>query len=199
MAEQKNWFRDNWNDLLKPIVVLLCICLVIPAALAVTNRVTAPKIAELAEQEKNESMQVLFRDAEKFNEKTAGDATYYEALKGDECCGYIFTTSAKGYGGAVSVMTAVLPEGTVKAVKILSVADETPGLGQNAAKENFYGQFEGLSASEKVALNKQNADAKKNEITPVTGATITSTAVKNAVNEALSLFGKITEGGADDE
>ena len=37
---------SNWNKIFKPIVVLCAICIVITGALAATNSVTAPIIAE---------------------------------------------------------------------------------------------------------------------------------------------------------
>ena len=55
--------------------------------------------------------------------------------------GYVFTSSSKGYGGEVSVMTAIDSEGTVLKSVVLKMDDETPGLGQNAGKEDFLEHF----------------------------------------------------------
>lgn len=185
-----------WNDIFKPVTVLFVICAVIAAALGLANAMTADRIEALAEKQRLEAMQKLFVGAD-FEEEDTGEYTYSRALDGGEVIGYVFTTSAKGYGGDVSVMTAVNPDGTVKAVSILDVSNETPGLGQNAAREDFYGQLSGLSDS--ISLNKTSADPKANEITPVTGATITSTAVKDAVNEALARFAQIGQDAAQKE
>ena len=86
-------------------------------------------------------------------------------------------------------MTAVKPDGTVAGVAILDVSGETPGLGQNAAKESFYSQYAGLKKG--VSLLKNGARAENNEVDAVTGATITSTAVTRAVNAALDDFEKV--------
>lgn len=178
------------DDILKPIIVLLAICVVIPLALAVTNAVTVDKIAALEVQKSKEAMQSLI-SADSFEEQKADDGSLYHiALKDGETVGYIFSTAAKGYGGDVSVMTAIKPDGTVKSVAILDVSNETPGLGQNAAKEDFYSQFE--DKAEDIKLLKNGAEAKNNEIDAVTGATITSKAVTNAVNEALERFNKVS-------
>ena len=83
-------------------------------------------------------------------------------------------------------MTAVNADGTVKSVAILDVSNETPGLGQNAAKESFYTQYEGKTSG--ISLLKNGAASAKNEVNAVTGATITSTAVNKAVNKALKQF-----------
>lgn len=208
MSNTKNESKALWNDIFRPVLVLFVISAVVAAALAGANSVTKTKIAELTERQKTESMQSLFPGAQFREERYPADVTssvlpflYYRAEKDGQHEGYIFSTSAKGYGGDVSVMTAVTADGKIKAVKILDVSNETPGLGQNAAKKEFYGQLEGLSAENEIALNKITASAEKNEITPVTGATITSKAVKEAVNIAIDRykFIKEAEGGSNEK
>lgn len=180
--------KKNREDIIKPVGVLLAICIIIPLALSVTNKVTAKKIAELENENSKKNMQSLV-SADDFEKCSDGGIEYYAAVKGGETAAYIFTESAKGYGGDVSVMTAVKPDGTVAGVAILDVSNETPGLGQNAAKESFYSQYAGLKKG--VSLLKNGAKAENNEVDAVTGATITSTAVTRAVNAALDDFEKV--------
>lgn len=180
--------KKNREDIIKPVGVLLAICIIIPLALSVTNKVTAKKIAELEKENSKKNMQSLV-SADDFEKCSDGGIEYYTAIKGGETAAYIFTESAKGYGGDVSVMTAVKPDGTVAGVAILDVSGETPGLGQNAAKESFYSQYAGLKKG--VSLIKNGAKAENNEVDAVTGATITSTAVTRAVNAALDDFEKV--------
>ena len=180
--------KKNREDIIKPVGVLLAICIIIPLALSVTNKVTAKKIAELEAANSKKNMQSLI-DADNFEECESGEITYYAAINGGETAAYIFTESSKGYGGDVSVMTAIKPDGTVAGVAILDVSGETPGLGQNAAKESFYSQYAGLKKG--VSLLKNGAKAENNEVDAVTGATITSTAVTRAVNAALDDFEKV--------
>ena len=180
--------KKNREDIIKPVGVLLAICIIIPLALSVTNKVTAKKIAELENENSKKNMQSLV-SADDFEKCSDGGIDYYTAIKGGETAAYIFTESAKGYGGDVSVMTAVKPDGTVAGVAILDVSGETPGLGQNAAKESFYSQYAGLKKG--VSLLKNGARAENNEVDAVTGATITSTAVTRAVNAALDDFEKV--------
>lgn len=185
MADSNNIYKD----IIKPVCVLLAICVIIPLALSLTNKVTADKIAELEEKNSRETMANLI-EADEFNENELEDGgesfTYYIAVKDGETVGFIFKTAEKGYGGDVSVMTAVNPDGTVKSVAILDVSNETPGLGQNAAKESFYSQYAGKKSG--ISLLKNGAETAKNEVNAVTGATITSTAVNKAVNTALEQF-----------
>ncbi len=180
--------KKNREDIIKPVGVLLAICIIIPLALSVTNKVTAKKIAELENENSKKNMQSLV-SADDFEKCSDGGIEYYTAIKGGDTAAYIFTESAKGYGGDVSVMTAVKPDGTVVGVAILDVSNETPGLGQNAAKESFYSQYAGLKKG--VSLLKNGAKAENNEVDAVTGATITSTAVTRAVNTALDDFEKV--------
>lgn len=189
MAKLVEIIKSNKNDIIKPVAVLLAICIIIPLALSLTNRITKDKIAELDEKNSSETMASLIK-ADSFTEEGFKDGenefTYNLALKDGEIVGYIFKTAEKGYGGDVSVMTAVNVDGTVKSVAVLDVSNETPGLGQNAAKESFYTQYEGKTSG--ISLLKNGADSAKNEVNAVTGATITSTAVNKAVNQALKQF-----------
>ena len=202
MAKLGEIIKSNKNDIIKPVAVLLAICIIIPLALSLTNRITKDKIAELDEKNSRETMASLIK-ADSFTEEEfkdgENDFTYNLALKDGEIVGYIFKTAEKGYGGDVSVMTAVNVDGTVKSVAILDVSNETPGLGQNAAKESFYTQYEGKTSG--ISLLKNGADSAKNEVNAVTGATITSTAVNKAVNQALEQFKcvKSTEGVTEGE
>lgn len=188
--------KKNREDIIKPVGVLLAICIIIPLALSVTNKVTAKKIAELEAVNSKKNMQSLI-DADNFEECENGEITYYAAINGGKTAAYIFTESSKGYGGDVSVMTAIKPDGTVAGVAILDVSGETPGLGQNAAKESFFSQYIGLKNG--VSVLKNGAKAENNEVDAVTGATITSTAVTRAVNKALDDFEKVKEATADEE
>lgn len=193
MSKFTDIIKSNKNDIIKPVVVLLAICIVIPLALALTNKITVNRIKALEEETEKSAMASLI-EAESFEEKSysKGDKAfnYYVAKNGDEEIGYIFITSAKGYGGEVSVMTAINADSTIKAVSILDVSNETPGLGQNAAKESFYTQYAGKTDG--VKLVKNGAVSDNNEINAVTGATITSTAVTNAVNEAMDNYSYIS-------
>ena len=187
MAKLVEIIKQNKNDIIKPVAVLLAICIIIPLALSLTNKITKDKIAELDEKNSRETMADLI-EADNFTEYEFGENefNYYTAVKDGNIIGYIFKTAEKGYGGDVSVMTAVNTDGTVKSVAILDVSNETPGLGQNAAKESFYSQYADKKSG--ISLVKNGAESDKNEVNAVTGATITSTAVNKAVNTALKQF-----------
>jgi len=190
----KSFCIKNWKPIIMPSAVLLAICVVITAALGFTNKLTAPKIAVLEKQSQEETMRKIIKADSypaKILEKEEAAVTYYEAMTDSETVGYIFITSAKGYGGDVSVMTAVLPDGKVHGVDILDASNETPGLGQNVTKEAFYGRYAGLSGE--LTVVKNGADKSLGQVDAVTGATISSRAVTKAVNEALGYYKVIGE------
>ncbi len=183
------------KEILIPAVSLFLICIVVTALLALTNSVTAPKIAQLAVDTENNTKKVVLQQAESFSdaktaEKDGTEYTYYDGLSSDgETIGYVFSTSAKGYGGDIDVMVGVGTDGTVKGVSILSIS-ETAGLGMNAKNEKFLNQFLGKTSGITVTKNSP-AD---NEIQALTGATITSKAVTSAVDTALELYESIGGG-----
>lgn len=180
------------GDILKPTVVLTVICIITSALLAVTNSMTAQKIADQAIEKELKTRQIVLADAHEFVDETSGDISYCTGKDaGGNTIGYVFTTSAKGYGGDVKIMVGVKADGTVSGVQTLELS-ETPGLGMNAQNPSFLEQFIGKTLG--VAVNKNTPG--ENEIKALTGATITSKAVTLAVNTALDYYTQIT-GGAN--
>lgn len=183
------------KEILVPAVSLFLICVVVTALLALTNAVTAPKIDALAVETQEAAKKEVLSSAASFSEekqveKGGVSYTYYDGLASDgSVMGYVFLTSAKGYGGDISVMVGVLGDGTVAGVNILSI-NETAGLGMNAKNQSFLDQFLGKSGEIGVAKNNPS----DTEIQALTGATITSSAMATAVNTALSLYAEIGGG-----
>ena len=97
--------------------------------------------------------------------------------------GYCVTASANGYNGPVAVNLGVGADGLVTgcAVGDTSFA-ETPGFGARAKEASFQDQFVGIDA-----VNGGSFDA-------LSGATVTSTAVLNATNEALRCVAEVALG-----
>jgi electron transport complex protein RnfG len=170
-----------------PALALTLICLVCAAALAYTNGLTAPIIEKLAQDQQKQAMQRLLPAAADFGEEKTvkledgTELNYYRATDSDgKSAGYIVLSAAEGYGGEIAVMSAISAEKTVLGVELLSLS-ETPGLGMKAQDETWLGQFAGKVLG--VGVSKGSADG--NQIQAITGATITSTAVTRAVDQAL--------------
>ena len=106
---------SSWNRVLKPIVVLVVICIVVTGALAATNEVTAPIIEEATRLAEEKARTELLPEADGFEEITGVDVDNVSAVyRSTNDVGVVITSSAKGYGGDVVVMTAINPDGTIK-------------------------------------------------------------------------------------
>lgn len=191
--------NSRLKEILIPTVSLFVICLCVTALLAVTNAVTKDAIAYQQELSAAESRQAVCPDAVDF-EKVEYDVQGVECYKAlDESgnlIGYAISSASRGYGGDVKVMTGVNAEdGSVIAINVYDNSGETPGLGVNTSGEKFTSQFAGLSSGTGVTVDK---DAGKNPdsvaVDSVTGATISSRAVTNAVNQAFDAYNAVKEG-----
>ncbi len=99
--------------------------------------------------------------------------------------GYVVNVTSKdGFGGEITMSVGVTADQTVTGLKFLTI-NETAGLGMNATKEDFWGQYVGKT-TDAFNLVKSGAAA-DNDIQAISGATITSTAVTNAMNAVLYL------------
>lgn len=187
------------KSIIIPTVALFVICLVSTVLLALANNVTSPMIAEIAQKSEIESRQKVLTNATEFKDAENGDIKFaigYDAS--GNAIGMVFTTTSKSYGGDLQVMTGISMDGKVAGVEILQIND-TAGLGMKAKNDDFRTQF--IGRIKDIIVQKNSSDPDKNEITALTGATITSKAVTTAVNEALSNFEKVTleyskDGGA---
>lgn len=187
---------SRWREILLPCVTLFIICVAVALLLALTNAVTAPKIEQLRIQTEEGARKVVLPSAQAFSDEkklTLDDAEYiyFEGLDAaGGLTGYVFTTSAKGYGGDVVIMTGVDSAGAVTGIQTLEL-NETAGLGMKAKEESFLRQYRGKRAPIGVEKNKPG----ENDIQALTGATITSKAITDSVNTALALYAAV-QGGA---
>ncbi len=90
--------------------------------------------------------------------------------------------SNDSYGGKVGISVGLKEDGSITAIGIRETSD-TPGLGLKAKDAPFKDQYIGKTA-EKLSVTK-SGNAGDAEINAISGATITSDAVTNAVNAAL--------------
>lgn len=190
--------KFNWKEIIRPAATLTIICLLITAALAVTDSVTKAPIAALATQKELASRQQVLPQAASFEEiPDTGETTApCKALDASgNVVGYVIVTSANGYGGSVKVMTGIQTDGTVAGITILEQS-ETVGLGANCEKETFRNQF--VQAIPQNGFSVYKAGQTKPEsggVEALTSATITSSAVVKAVNSATDVFHTLTKGG----
>lgn len=179
------------KEILIPAVALLLICFVATTMLALTNGITAGRIADIAAEKEIASRKVVLPAAVDFEEQRSYDPLkyFFGFDKDGNEVGIVFTVSGKGYGGDVTVMVGVGNDGKVTGIEILS-HNETPGLGANSTKPEFKNRFVGKGGV--LAVNKTSNEGQN--VQAITAATITSKAVTNAVNEALSAYAAIKGG-----
>jgi electron transport complex protein RnfG len=109
--------------------------------------------------------------------------TFFTARRGGKIVGTAFlAVSRLGYGGDIQVMVGVTNGLRVARLAILP-HHETPGLGDKIGAPQFYGQFAGRDlARTRWALRKDGGD-----IDGITGATVSSRAVVDAVRRGLEV------------
>jgi len=176
--------------ILIPTISLFLISLVVTALLALTNNVTADKIAENEAESKQNSMFTVLPDAAEF-EEIETDAVYLGKDKSGNAVGYAISTATGGYGGQVKVMTGINMDGVIVGVDVFYNDDETPGLGKNTSNESFRDQYKGMKVDEDIIVSKDASSADSQTVDAVTSATISSRAVTKAVNDACHKFNEI--------
>lgn len=188
-------------------LTLAAICLVAAAALAVTYRMTRPTIEARTRADRVAALEVVLPDAVEFSQRRKGEKIdYYQGFGRDgEPAGYAFIGEARGYSSDISVMVGVDPSGEISGIKILS-QQETPGLGTRAVevpatrtfweailgrgekgppgRPPFQEQFVGKTVDRLEVVTGET----ETEIEALTGATITSRAITDAVRESLKTF-----------
>ncbi len=109
----------------------------------------------------------------------------YAAIRGDGAqIGYVVEAcSSEGYNGDIVLYVGITMEGVLNQVSILSIS-ETPGLGMRA-EEVLLPQLKAL-AVEQIAYTKTGSE-EEGVIDAISGATVTTKAVTNAVNGALRM------------
>lgn len=189
-AAEKKGFEMNWKKTLRLSFSLLIIAAVAALVLAVVNALTADTIAERAEAKRQAAMSSVLPGADVFSELYSADETILGitgAYEGTLFKGYCVEVAPTGFGGAISMMVGVNYGGSVTGVVILDHA-ETAGLGAKADDPDFLNQY--INKSGTITVNTGN-----NSIDAITGATITSKAVTEGVNTALTAVLNYNEKG----
>lgn len=185
------------KEILIPTIALVLICGVTTALLAATNEITKEPIAQAEEQSQQESMKAVSpENTVSYEEIDTGDASVQccAALDKDgNIIAYAISTSSKGYGGTIKVMTGInAADGSIIAVNVYDNSDETPGLGAKTSDEKFSGQFGGKTAEGFAVSKDADKYPDKEAVDAVTGATISSRAVVSAVNHAIEIYNKVS-------
>lgn len=191
--------KERLNRGVMPVIILTIICLICGGLLAFTNAVTAEAREANRVAMINENRLLLYEDADNFvsldddaiREQLARSDQYTEGLKVEDASGqflgYLFQTWSKGYGGTVPVMTAISPDGKISGIRILS-NEETAGLGKKVEDSAFRNGFIDIDATVPGVSAARSIPQGYVPVEAVSGATVSSNAVADAVTVALDAW-----------
>ena len=193
--------KERKKAIPKPVIILLVITIIAGLALSgvyvntkdtiAANKAAAQKAAFLevvpdaADFTEDETFQ---QELASFDASAYGKVTIDSAVVGTDASGNvvgyaIIVSNADSYDGGVSLVVGVAADGTVNGISFTEL-HETPGMGMRCGDPEFMDQFSGVKVS-KFTLNKSGGSTADDTIDSVSGATVSSRAVVNAVNAAL--------------
>lgn len=176
------------KELVFPVVVLVVICLVCSAILAVLNNITAPII------EANTRAETLAAYVSVLPQGTTTDElTEVENLTTANVSGAVKTAAgdvavkaaATGYSGKdVTVYVAFDADGAISGISI-DASTQTTGIGSKVSDESFASGFIGWNGGEV---------ASGSPVDGIAGATYSSNGAFNAINAAIDCFNNEIKG-----
>lgn len=202
------------NNIVKNTLILTAITVVSGLLLGVVYDITKEPIAQAQENTKQEAYRTVLSDASEF-ETVEFDADAAASLlsengytsdviteiaegtdAGGATVGYVISVqSSEAYDGSLSLSVGIASDGTVKGIEMLEIS-ETAGLGMKADEAEFKDQFKDKNV-QKFTYTKTGEDG-DDKIDAISGATITTNAVTNAVDSALVYFQNELGGGVNE-
>ena len=198
------------KKIIKDTLILTAITVIAGLCLGYVYDITKDPIREAREKAKQDAYRTVFEDASSFAEGEVSHVANADemlislglpAVRIDEAVealdasgnllGYVMTvTDSAGYGGDVTIAMGVRNDGTLNGIEFLTLS-ETAGLGMKADTPEFKDQFTNKKVSQ-FSYTKAGAKSEY-EIDALSGATITTSAVTDAVNGGL-LYAQMMRG-----
>lgn len=183
------------NDMIKMVVVLTVLSSVAGGVLAAVNKGTAsqieaqqltfvkgPAIMSILEGSTNNPIEDRFKIVDGDTE-----TSFFVGEIGGKANTIAFEGFGKGFAGDIGVMVGINMDDDKLVGAAVTVHSETPGLGANAKdKPDLASQFKGLSVTDPVSVTKDGG-----KINAISGATITSRAVCDAVGKTMAAYQKM--------
>ena len=186
--------NPNKSNPLAQAWLVLLLAVVYGAGLAFVHSSLSSKIAENVKNETYSLIPVLVGNPTQHHVEEQpvvlenGQKTTLYCVRDDSnaVIGWVIPAAGQGFAENIGLLIGV-DAGCDKILGMRVIEQkETPGLGNLIQQPAFRDQFEGKATAEKIEVVKA-APAKSNEIRAVTGATISSRAVADAVNSAIGL------------
>ena len=175
------------NSVVQMIVALTVVGCLSGVTLVFVYNYATPKIKVNVQAETEKAIKNIFPTGSKIQQ----EKDVYKVLdnKGS-LLGYAFTAEGNGYQGTIQLLVGVDSKlQKMTGIEVLE-SQETPGLGAEIAVSNFKDQFKGLPLSHKIEYVKNQKPTKDYEIEAITGATISSRAVVNILNDKIEKIEK---------
>lgn len=173
------------------VLCLTLVCLICSAILALVYAVTSEPIKAAEQKALVESISRVLPEGGELSDVATGEFAgqkydYYVSTTGGVPAAYAVKSSTIGFGGPLTLMVGVLPDGSVYNTSVLSHS-ETPGLGAKCSTDaKFMDQWKGLGADKVIKVTKDGGD-----IDAITASTITSRAYSLAVSNAVAFVKSI--------
>lgn len=149
------------------VIFLTFIVMVSVSLLGLTYNLTEEQIKRQEHEQFLAHLTKIFPDMDDFEFEN----DIYTLYNNGDLEGYAFFASTPGYSGEIKIMVGLADKETIKGIVIISHT-ETPGIGTRITEPPFISQFEGMAI-----------DMVSSEIDTLTGATISSKAVIEAVSK----------------
>ncbi len=180
------------NKLITMTAFVVILGTILTASLVAVNYYTEPTILKNAEltvksnvlkalgiRVAKEEVEDTF--ARSVEEKKIGDKTFYLSREGE----ITFTFHGSGLWGPISGVIAVLPDRqTLKGLTIIH-QEETPGLGSRITEAAYLDLFKNRRFTPELKSVAPGKGKAENEIDSITGATMTSNAFIDILNDQL--------------
>jgi len=170
------------NSVVQMIVALTVVGCLSGVTLVFVYNYATPKIKVNVQAETEKAIKNIFPTVSRIEQ----EKDIYKALddKGS-LLGYAFTAEGNGYQGTIQLLVGV--DSTLQKMTGIEVLEsqETPGLGAEITGSNFKDQFKGLPLDHKIDYVKNQKPTEAYEIEAITGATISSRAVVNILNDKI--------------
>lgn len=172
MEKQRKW--SGW--------LLIALIVIVSGTALVFNTLADPQTGADPDLQQNESiLRQFFPDAgpapdgfERLD--TDGQGFVYAVKQGGNVLGHAVRQTVKGYGGPIEVTVGFDPQHVIRGVHVGGAEfQETEGLGARAREPEFTDQFQGQVTP--IELGRQ--------VDAISGATVTSQAVVDAVNQSM--------------
>jgi electron transport complex protein RnfG len=184
------------NKALQMLVVLTLIGIVSGGLLAIVSQWAEPFI--IANQ-KAATEAAIFRvqpEAKNYQQLENAQMELYKVMnENNENSGYALVYEGNGFSGKIRLIAGLSDDlNYISAIEILEQI-ETPGLGTKITEEPFTSLFIKLETNPKIEWIKGAEPTKPNQVQTITGATISSKAVIDILNDGIARLKKLRESG----